>query len=83
MAFNIKNEEADRLVRELTAVTGESLTAAVTLALRERLDRERGRRGGDRLERIARRRVRFSRLAIVDDRGADTILGYDEHGAPT
>jgi antitoxin VapB len=46
MALSIKTEEADRLARALSQVTGESLTRAVTIALRERLDRERARRAG-------------------------------------
>ena len=37
MAFSIKNSEADRLVRQVTGLTGETLTAAVVTALRERL----------------------------------------------
>jgi antitoxin VapB len=41
MALSIKTEEADRLARELAAATGETLTDAVTNALRERLDRVR------------------------------------------
>lgn len=44
MAFSIKTEEADSLARSLAQLTGESLTEAVTTALRERLDRERARR---------------------------------------
>jgi antitoxin VapB len=44
MSLNIKNEEADRLARELADLTGESVTAAVTEALRERLERERRQR---------------------------------------
>ena len=43
MALSIKTEEADRLARALSRLTGESLTRAVTVALRERLDRERTR----------------------------------------
>ena len=39
MSLNIKNEQAHRLARELADLTGESVTAAVTLALRERPDR--------------------------------------------
>lgn len=39
MGLNIKNEEAHKLAQRLAAVTGESLTAAVTEALRERLAR--------------------------------------------
>ncbi|MGI8613297.1 MAG: type II toxin-antitoxin system VapB family antitoxin [Nocardioidaceae bacterium] len=41
MALNIKNEQAQRLSRELAELTGESLTTAVTVALRERLERVR------------------------------------------
>jgi len=52
MGINIKNEEAHRLIEELAKLTGESLTAAVTNAVRERLARlrrERGRSLADRL----------------------------------
>jgi len=44
MALSIKTDEADRLARELTRLTGETMTEAVTAALRERLARERARR---------------------------------------
>jgi antitoxin VapB len=40
MAMNIKNPETERLARELAERTGESLTVAVTVALRERLERQ-------------------------------------------
>jgi antitoxin VapB len=39
MALSIKGAEADRLVRELCRLTGETITMAVTIALRERLER--------------------------------------------
>lgn len=39
--LNIKNAEARTLASELATLTGESLTEAVTIALRERLERER------------------------------------------
>ena len=41
MGLNIKNPEAERLAQELASLTGETLTAAVTEALRQRLSRER------------------------------------------
>jgi antitoxin VapB len=47
--LNIKSEDAYRLASELAELTGESLTAAVTNALRERLERERHQRRADRL----------------------------------
>ena len=39
MGLNIKNPETQRLIQELAALTGENLTAAITEAVRERLDR--------------------------------------------
>lgn len=41
MTLSVNTQEADRLARELTQLTGESLDDAVTRALAERLDRER------------------------------------------
>ena len=46
MALNIKNPEADALAHELAAATGESLTEAVTEALRARLEAVRRRAAG-------------------------------------
>ncbi len=37
--MNIKNEETQRLSHQLAARTGESVTTAVTVAVRERLER--------------------------------------------
>jgi antitoxin VapB len=39
MSLNIKNDEAHALAAEIARATGESLTEAVTTALRERLAR--------------------------------------------
>jgi antitoxin VapB len=83
MHLNIKNDEAHKLATELASLTGESLTSVVTLALRERLARERRRR---RPDRIAGKLMKIgSRYAALADTGAgpDEILGYDEHGLPT
>ena len=44
MSLNIKNEETCELARELATLTGESMTGAITVALRERLERERHER---------------------------------------
>jgi len=81
--LNIKNDEAHKLASELAELTGESLTSAVTLALRERLARERRRRRPDRT--IATLMKIGSRYAALPDTGRspEEILGYDEHGLPT
>ncbi|MBU4530586.1 MAG: type II toxin-antitoxin system VapB family antitoxin [Desulfomicrobium sp.] len=41
MGLSIKTEEADRLARELSRLTGETMTVAITKAMRERLERLR------------------------------------------
>lgn len=83
MAFNVKDRETDRVVRELAAVTGESLTDAIGNAAREKLLRLQGRRESDSAMADIRRIVdRAGRLPVLDDRSPEEILGYDEHGLP-
>jgi antitoxin VapB len=83
MALNIKDPETDRLVRELAAATGETITRAVERSVAERLDRVRGRsRARDLTEEIAEIAQRCASLPVVDDRAPDEILGYDQHGLP-
>jgi hypothetical protein len=43
MSLNIKDEEVHRLARELARLTKESMTTAVREAVRERLERVRGK----------------------------------------
>lgn len=52
MSLNIKNEQTHRLARELARLTGESMTTAVKEAIRERLERVRGKSKKSRVERI-------------------------------
>lgn len=80
MALNIKDPEATRLARELAHETGESLTTAVSVAVRERLDRVRGKRGRKAaVDRVLRGIWALPRL---DARTPEEILGYDERGVP-
>jgi len=82
MALSIKNDEADRLARELARTTGESLTDAVVVALRERLERERRRRVPGVAERLRRLAMEAAALPVQDPRSADALVGYDERGLP-
>ena len=82
MALSIKTEEADRLARELAAATGESLTEAVTVAIRERLFRLRADKDAY-IERVRRLQAEFAAATIIDTRSDDEIIGYDEHGLPS
>jgi antitoxin VapB len=83
MALNIKSAETDRLVRELAALTGESITEAVTRAVELRLQHERQAHDTSR-ERLHRQlraiQAEFAQAPILDDRTPDELLGYNEHG---
>jgi antitoxin VapB len=85
--MNIKNEETHRLVRELAEVTGESLTTAITVAVRERLERERRRERsteGDlaaRLLEIGRRAAPKLRAAGLTSENHGDFL-YDDDVLP-
>jgi antitoxin VapB len=83
MGLNVKNPEAHRLAQEVASLTGESLSTAVTEALRERLARLRRERGGDLAERLlaigrdcaARMKEPYRSIDHGD-------LLYDERGLP-
>lgn len=82
MVLSIKSVEADKLARELARLTGESLTDAITNALRERLERERPDRT-DLVNRLLAIGESARTLPRLDARSDDEILGYDEHGLPS
>lgn len=84
MALNIKDPTTDRLVRELAATTGESITTAVAIAVRERLERVRGTAPAEvRKRAILRIAKEAAAMPVIDDRTDEEILGYDEDGLPT
>jgi len=82
MTLNIKDPEAHRLARQLAAQTGETLTRAVTEALRERLARQartlKPEATAEDLLAIGRRCAATLKGKPVDH---DALL-YDERGLP-
>jgi antitoxin VapB len=82
MALSIKTDEADRLARELAGLTHESLTEAVTVALRERLERVQQERRRDLEGRLRRLIDEYQAIEVEDARTDDEIVGYDENGLP-
>ena len=84
MSLTIENQDTCRLARELARLTGETMTRAITVALEERLERERRQRGG---------RARLRKMRVIAGRSA-RLLGegsppadhgdplYDEGGLP-
>jgi antitoxin VapB len=86
MPLNIKDPETHEMARELAAATGETITRAVTVAIRERLqkvrrsDKASPRRLADRLDEIA---DHCAGLPVLSDRSIEDILGYDNRGMPS
>jgi antitoxin VapB len=83
MAMNIKNEETERLAKELAKATGESITGAITEALRERLERKRSQVGNGLADRLLRIGKDCATHLKEPYRSADPDeLFYDEKGLP-
>ena len=81
MAVLIKDQETERMIRQLAERTGETITDAVKGAVAEKLARTLSE------EEIAERRKRLRELIAecdaiptVDHRSADEILGFNEKG---
>jgi antitoxin VapB len=83
MGMNIKNSETQRLVQNLAALTGESLTAAITAAVRERLERLRHEHRTSLAERlVAIGKDCAPRLKEPFRSTEHGELLYDDHGLP-
>ena len=83
MALNIKSPDAERDVRRLAELTGESLTEAMHRAVRERLERLTQAEGRSRQAR----RVEIDAIIkeiqsapVLDPRSPDEITGFNEWG---
>jgi len=85
MPLSIKAPEADRLARELASITGETITDAVTAAMRERLARERRKRENKAVLLADIRAIadHCAALPVLDTRSEDEILGFDQNGIPS
>ena len=82
--LNIKNDEAHRLAKQLAKLTGESMATAVTVAVRERLDRVRRKQEKpSKAERILQIARECGPLWKEPYRSIDHgDLLYDEKGLP-
>ena len=84
MSLNIKNEETCRLAAELARMTGQSMTGAITNALRERIVREKRLRGAEahaqELLAIGDRYARLLGPGSTATAHGDVL--YDERGLP-
>jgi antitoxin VapB len=83
MVLSIEDSETDALVRQLAALTGESITEAVFLSVKERLERLKPKNSAyslaQELDAIA---LRCASLPVLDSRSLEELISYDEQGLP-
>ena len=84
MSLNIEDQETIRLADELASLTGETVTEAITVALRERLERVNHERSVEEriqaMRAISKRTVRMLRDGPSAVEHGDLL--YDERGLP-
>jgi antitoxin VapB len=85
MALSIKNEETEQLVRKLAQRNGETVTAAVTIAVKERLERqEKDEKREGRMEWLERITAQTAQI-MNDGRTSKELMDElydDETGLP-
>lgn len=84
MAILIKDPETDRIVRELAARTGRTITDAVKTAAERELAGLPPRKGRIDRARIEKLLAEIDAMPkINNDLSDDEIIGYDEDGVPS
>jgi antitoxin VapB len=86
MALSIRNPDTEKLARQVSRLTGETLTEAIGKSLEERLVRLKRYRGSGReaiRKDIDEILARVDALPDLDTRTPDEIIGYDENGLPS
>jgi antitoxin VapB len=85
MALHITNAAVEQKVRDLAAVTGESMTDAIGTAVAERLSRVRPNRASNRkpsVDEMMELIRSFKLQPINENLTDDEILGYGPDGIP-
>ena len=81
MPISIKDADTDHKIRDLAALTGESITVAVRTAIEQRLRRESSRRRAGVAARLLALSLAKGGNKRVEESAEDAI-GYDQNGLP-
>jgi antitoxin VapB len=81
--MNIRSSKVDRLIEQLSQLTGEDIETAVARAIEERLSRVAPHEPADRKAAMGAFFEHASRMPVLDPRSADEIMGYNGLGLPT
>ena len=84
MALNIKNQETCELARELAELTDDTMTGAITIALRERLEQVKRKRDREALLRDIRAIAERCAAKMGPGPSSEEIIEdmYGEFGEP-
>lgn len=80
MGLNIKSDETHQLAIQLAELTGETITKAVTVAIRERINRVQRQRNTQEI--LARARAIIQQSGGAESYQDHAELLYDEQGMP-
>jgi antitoxin VapB len=82
MTVLIRDDEADRMIRQLAERTGETITDAVKKAVADRLASTplSEKEIAERLRRLKAIVAEADAIPTVDHRSADEIIGYNDKG---
>ena len=84
MPLSIRNPKAEKLARQVAALSGENVTQAIIHALEKRLQALQAKAPAESLvEEIMDISRRCSSLEDRDHRNPDDILDYDDQGVPS
>jgi antitoxin VapB len=82
MSLNIKNENTHKMAQELARATGENMTVAVSEAIRERLERVRGKSKGSMAEKLMKIGEECATRLKGSSKPMEIEDLYDERGLP-
>jgi antitoxin VapB len=81
--MNIRSTRVDRLIEQLSRLTGEDVETALARAIEERLSRVAPPEPVDRKAAMNAFFENASRMPVLDPRSAEEIMGYDGLGLPS
>jgi len=81
--MNIRSTKVDRLIEQLSRLTGEDVETALARAIEERLSRVAPPEPPDRKAAMNAFFESASRMTVLDPRSTEEIMGYNGLGLPS
>jgi antitoxin VapB len=81
--MNIRSQKIDRLIEQLSRLTGEDVETALARAIEERLSRVASPEPADRKAAMNAFFENALRMPVLDPRSTEEIVGYNGVGPPS